>query len=90
VVSSLPARKDCTCGCHRTTGVLHVAPCCVETPSLTVGEERAREVLFHLKPKDACDHHFAGWRAFDDGRGGEQVCTKCGLGALAWSLSQDF
>lgn len=33
-----------------------------------------------------CDHDFKGWREFDDGRGGETVCTKCGVGAMAWSL----
>jgi hypothetical protein len=37
-----------------------------------------------------CDHDFKGWREFEDGRGGEQVCTKCGLGAMAWTLSLDI
>ena len=33
-----------------------------------------------------CEHDFQGWREFDDGRRGEQVCSKCGIGAMAWSL----
>lgn len=33
-----------------------------------------------------CDHDFKGWREFADGRGGETVCGKCGIGAVAWSL----
>ncbi len=37
----------------------------------------------------SCDHDFQGWREFDDGCGGETVCTKCGLGAMAWTLSLD-
>lgn len=32
------------------------------------------------------EHDFKGWREFVDGRGGETVCTKCGMGAMAWSL----
>lgn len=44
-------------------------------------------LLIHCSPKpDACAHDFQGWREFDDGRGGEQVCTKCGMGAMAYSL----
>lgn len=33
-----------------------------------------------------CKHDFGGWREFEDGRGGEQFCQKCGLGAMAWSM----
>ena len=33
-----------------------------------------------------CEHDFQGWRDHPDGRGGEQVCAKCGIGAMAWSL----
>jgi hypothetical protein len=33
-----------------------------------------------------CAHYFQGWRELADGRGGESVCTKCGMGAMAWSL----
>lgn len=33
------------------------------------------------------EHDFKGWREFaDGGNGGEQVCTKCGMGAMQWSL----
>lgn len=33
-----------------------------------------------------CEHEFSGWREFEDGRGGEQFCQKCGYGAMAWSM----
>ena len=48
------------------------------------------EALIHIKRKSECDHDFQGWREFDDGRGGERVCVKCGMGAMAHSLSLDF
>ena len=38
----------------------------------------------HMTP--ICDHDFQGWREIDGGRGGETVCTKCGMGAMSWSL----
>ena len=34
-----------------------------------------------------CQHEFAGWREFEDGRGGEQFCQRCGLGAMSHSLA---
>lgn len=34
----------------------------------------------------AHEHDFKGWREFEDGLGGETVCIKCGMGAMAWSL----
>jgi hypothetical protein len=41
----------------------------------------------HVSPKlDACDHDFQGWREIDGGLGGERVCTKCGMGAMTYSL----
>lgn len=33
-----------------------------------------------------CEHDFQGWREFDDGLGGETVCSKCGIGAMEWSI----
>lgn len=46
-----------------------------------------KRIFLHITPKpDACDHDFKGWRPFSDGNGGEQVCTKCGMGAMAYSL----
>jgi hypothetical protein len=48
-------------------------------------DANGKPVLFvHASP--TCDHDFQGWRDHADGRGGEQVCTKCGMGAMAWSL----
>jgi len=50
-----------------------------------------KEIFVHASPKpSACKHDFQGWRQFDDGNGGEQVCTKCGIGAMAHTLSLDF
>ncbi|UIJ43753.1 hypothetical protein LZK98_11690 [Sphingomonas cannabina] len=46
-------------------------------------------LTLHIKRKVECEHDFQGWREFDDGRGGERVCTKCGLGAMAYTLSLD-
>ena len=46
--------------------------------------QMAEEIFLHITP--SCDHDFKGWRDFEDGRGGEQVCTKCGMGAMADSL----
>lgn len=39
-----------------------------------------------LEKHDACDHDFGGWREIDEGRGGEQFCSKCGMGAMAHSM----
>lgn len=48
-------------------------------------------VFFHAMVKpDTCDHDFDGFRAFADGNGGEQVCTKCGMGAMAHTLATGF
>jgi hypothetical protein len=51
-------------------------------------DEFEPKIFIHVTPKaDACKHDFQGWRAFDDGHGGEQICTKCGLGAMSYTLS---
>ena len=58
------------------------------------GWDRSK-VLFHASgadgcycacPDGPCEHEFDGWREFEDGRGGEQVCRKCGMGAMGHSL----
>jgi hypothetical protein len=36
-------------------------------------------------PSGPCEHKFEGWRAFDDGLGGEAVCA-CGMGAASHDL----
>lgn len=46
--------------------------------------------FFHAHRKNDCAHEWGGWRDFDDGNGGELVCKKCGLGAMAHTLSLDF
>ena len=33
-----------------------------------------------------CEHNFKGWREFHDGRGGETVCERCGMGAMSHTL----
>ena len=37
-------------------------------------------------PNGPCEHDFKGWREFEDGLGGEQVCSRCGMGAMSHSL----
>ena len=59
------------------------------TDPVTSGEREA-DLFVHVSPKDPCEHDFQGWREFDDGLGGERVCSKCGLGAMAYTLSLDF
>lgn len=45
------------------------------------------DFFVHIMPKaPVCEHDFQGWREFEDGNGGERVCTKCGMGALAHTL----
>lgn len=59
----------------------------VQGPPDDYTDQLKRAMFVHLSEKpEACDHDFQGWREFDDGRGGEQVCTKCGMGAMAYSL----
>lgn len=48
------------------------------------------EVTLIVCGETRCDHDFQGWREFEDGLGGEQACTKCGLGAMAHTLSLDI
>jgi hypothetical protein len=48
---------------------------------------KADGVFYHASPRvDLCDHDFRGWRDFEDGNGGELVCTKCGMGAMHYSM----
>ena len=50
-------------------------------------DEFLASLFMHMMPKsDACDHDFQDWREIDGGRGGEQVCTKCGMGAMEYTL----
>jgi hypothetical protein len=47
----------------------------------------AEDIFIHMgAPKPACKHEFNGWREFEDGCGGEQVCKHCGIGAMEWSM----
>ncbi len=46
------------------------------------------DFFIHVEPKpDDCDHDWSGWRNFEDGRGGECVCAKCGMGAMHHSIA---
>lgn len=36
--------------------------------------------------ENLCEHDFQGWREFEDRRGGETVCSRCGTGAMSHSL----
>ena len=60
---------------------------------MTEEEQKLQDYLdqkmryFHVRPKpDDCAHEFQGWREFADGNGGESFCSKCGMGAMAYSL----
>jgi len=67
------------CGeCHLHDG--ETCDICGATKLVVAGDA----IFIHVTPK--CEHEFSGWRDFDDGRGGEQVCKKCGIGAMAASL----
>lgn len=45
------------------------------------------QVFYQLRRvPNVCDHDFTGWRDFEDGSGGEQVCSKCGMGAMEYTL----
>jgi len=37
-------------------------------------------------PKGPCEHDFQGWRDFEDGSGGERICSRCGCGAMHHGL----
>jgi hypothetical protein len=51
-------------------------------------KDKPQGVFIHFLDKpDACDHDFSGWREWPTG--GEQVCTKCGIGAMHYSLMKD-
>ncbi len=66
----------------------------VEVPAGTsvadfpTGYARKSDLLLHIAA--TCEHDFDGWRHYynDAGKvmGGEEVCKKCGLGAMAHSL----
>lgn len=47
-------------------------------------EGNLRKLFLHATPK--CEHTFGGWRNFDDNRGGEQFCSKCGMGAMSYDM----
>jgi hypothetical protein len=56
--------------------------------------EKSDEVFIHVTRKpELCygnpptmAHAFTGWRAFEDGNGGEQSCKFCNMGAMEYSL----
>lgn len=54
------------------------------------GTSPLREDRYFFLPStpgpDTCVHEWGGWREFAYGRGGEQVCKLCGMGAMAYSL----
>lgn len=50
------------------------------------GDEDEKITVFACGPNDQCEHDFKGWREFEDGLGGETVCSKCGMGAMHHSL----
>lgn len=67
-------------------GVVFCKPPRCEKPDCPGAEtfKRFQSLFFHETP--TCEHNFQGWREFEDGHGGEKVCTKCGVGAMGWSM----
>ena len=55
-----------------------------ETGEVFVHMTRKPELCYADIPE--MKHVFTGWRMFEDGRGGEQVCKHCGIGAMEYSL----
>jgi hypothetical protein len=48
-------------------------------------------IVFHVQRNeenctDGNGHDWQGWREFEDARGGETVCARCGMGAMSHSL----
>lgn len=81
--------QACEEGDHQNCGMQTWCECDCDGPEGVYFEPP--DIFMHITPKaDACDHDFQGWRDFPDGRGGERVCTKCGIGAMAHTLSLDF
>lgn len=71
-------------------GENHRAPVCEkeECPG-------APRLFAHFLPRaDLCEHDFGGWRDHKNEAGqiigGEQVCRKCGMGAMAHTLQTGF
>lgn len=61
-----------------------------DTEASWIDDAIEKRLFFHATKKNECAHEWGGYRAFEDGNGGEQVCKKCGLGAMAHTLSLDF
>ena len=54
-----------------------------------------KKMFFHVKRDPlACvegkEHKFEGWREHDDGKGGEQVCKHCGVGAMEYTMAASY
>ena len=61
------------------------------TPEISPEQGSVKASTFHQCGTDKhCNHDFKGWRPFYDGNGGERVCAKCGIGAMAYSLRCDI
>lgn len=45
--------------------------------------------LIHIHHRKPCEHSWDRWEDFADGNGGTMVCGKCGLTAIAHTLSLD-
>lgn len=81
---------------QRDAGIQAVARAMAEK----LGADPGDEVTFHARdfrspcycacPDGPCEHHFQGWQDItdEDGQacGGEQVCSRCGEGAMSHSV----
>jgi len=69
--------------CQNGAKCFVTCPECVSPEISGIG----RTFVFHaMRDPDACKHEWGGWRDFEDGRGGEQICKLCGMGAMTYSL----
>jgi len=61
-----------------------------------VADLGANPITFHARRDplvclpDREKHEFTGWREIGGGRGGETVCKHCGVGAMSYTLAQDW
>lgn len=58
--------------------------------ALNEGRPLPAGILIHVDRRSNCNHEWGGWREFEDGRSGEQVCKKCGCGAMQATMWEDF
>lgn len=84
--------EACEQGDHFNCGMQTWCECdCAGPESIEFDTHEPPSLFLHVTPRpEACSHDFTGWRNFEDGSGGEQICSKCGMGAMSYSLHTGF